>query len=145
MTIYFSAHRRGFFDGRFHDALPADAVAISDDQYRQLLDAQAAGAAIDADASGLPKAATPARPTLSALRAATIEKVKAQASRRILAISPLWQQMNDLRLPTDDGDARFARIDAIRHASDAIEADVAAMSARSIEALDLATHIAWPE
>lgn len=45
--------------------------------------------------------------------------VKAEARRRIMAIAPEWRQLNAIR---ESETAIFAKIDAIRAASDAIEA-----------------------
>lgn len=45
--------------------------------------------------------------------------VKAEARRRILAFAPEWKQLNAIR----EGDSElFAKLDAIRAASDALEA-----------------------
>lgn len=49
----------------------------------------------------------------------TAGDVKAEARRRILAFAPEWKQLNAIR----EGDSElFAKLDAIRAASDAIEA-----------------------
>ena len=55
----------------------------------------------------------------AAYAAVTPEMVKAEARRRILNIAPEWQQLNAIR----EGEfAMFVKIDAIRSASDALEA-----------------------
>lgn len=51
-----------------------------------------------------------------------IAAVKAEAARQILEVAPLWKQLNDLREPTPEGDARLAAIDAIRAQSNTDEA-----------------------
>lgn len=51
-----------------------------------------------------------------------VAKIKAEAARRILEVAPIWQQLNDMREPTPEGEARFAAIDAIRAQSNADEA-----------------------
>jgi len=54
--------------------------------------------------------------------AMAIAAIKAQAEGDILAVAPLWQQLNDLRNPTPEGAARFAAIDGIRAKSNDDEA-----------------------
>lgn len=141
MTLFFSATARGFFDDALHMELPDDAVPISEDRHRELLAAQAAGAIITADSCGKPRAS---RPTIDARRAAALRAVKREASRRIEAIAPIWRQLNDQRAPTPESDARFHAIDAIRAASNMIEADIAGLSAAALDALDFAAHPLWP-
>lgn len=51
-----------------------------------------------------------------------IAAVKAEAARKIEEISPWWRQQNDMRIPTPEGEARFAQIDAIRAQSNKDEA-----------------------
>ncbi len=51
-----------------------------------------------------------------------IAAVKAEAARQILEVAPLWKQLNDIREPTPEGDARLAAIDAIRAQSNTDEA-----------------------
>ncbi len=72
-----------------------------------------------ADLQPLPSGYWEARDTDEAIAA-----IKAQAEREILAMAPLWQQLNDLRNPTPEGDARFAAIDAIRAKSNRDEASL---------------------
>ena len=55
------------------------------------------------------------------IEAQVISAIKAEAARRIEAISPLWRQQNDLRAPSDAGAARFAAIDAVRGWSNRME------------------------
>lgn len=51
-----------------------------------------------------------------------IAAVKADAARQILEVAPIWRQLNDIREPSPEGDARLAQIDAIRAQSNAQEA-----------------------
>lgn len=55
-----------------------------------------------------------------------VAAIKVEAARQILEIAPLWQQLNDLRAPTPEGDARFAEIDKLRAKSNEAEIAVAA-------------------
>lgn len=57
----YSATAKGFYDEAIHaEMMPQDAVDVADSVYRALLDAQAAGKVITADASGHPVAVDPA-------------------------------------------------------------------------------------
>lgn len=59
MTKYYSASVHGFFSDDVHDQdqLPKDAVAITDQEWSSLLQAQAQGKCIQPDADGRPIAA----------------------------------------------------------------------------------------
>jgi len=144
MKALYSPSARGFFFAGIHpaEAIPADAVAVAPRRYRELLAAQADGAEIVPDpATGRPAIARPRRDRRAELRRA----VKREAGRRIEAVSPVWRQLNDMRDPTHPGAAaRFAAIDAIRAASAAIEAEIAALPAAAAEAFSVAAHPAWP-
>ncbi|WP_370170985.1 hypothetical protein [Sphingobium abikonense] len=144
MAIFYSAATPGFFDDAIHADLPADAVAITAAHHRELLAAQAEGASIVADDRGKPRAHRPTV-TIATRRAALIRAVKRQAARRIDAIAPIWRQLNDQRAPSEEGEARFAAIDAIRAASDAIEADIAAAAGDALATIDPAAHPLWPQ
>ena len=97
-----------------------------------------------ADENGYPCLSKIPKPTIVDLRAALVRRVKREAARRIEAIAPIWRQMNDGRWPTVEGTARFAAIDAIRAASNTIEAEIAGASAKDLKAIDLANHPLWP-
>lgn len=141
MAKYYSAQEHCFFDDAIHHVLPADATRVSDERHRQLLEAQGKGAVIEAGDDGRPRFRGP---SAAARRAAILRQVKREASRRIATISPIWRQLNDQRAPSLQGDARFAVIDAVRAASDAIERDIAALDAAGLAALDIAAHPLWP-
>lgn len=144
MAIYYSAARHGFFDDAIHSQVPEDAVRIAPARHRELLEAQASGATIEAGENGKPRINRP-RNGLTEERLRTIRLIKKEAARRITMCAPIWQQLNDLRSPSDQATARFAAIDAIRAASDLIEAQVADLDAAQIAALDIPAHTAWPE
>jgi hypothetical protein len=54
MTMYYSASKRGFYDPEFHTTIPADAVEISAERHRELLEEQSAGWMISHDSEGNP-------------------------------------------------------------------------------------------
>lgn len=143
MALYYSASAHGFFDDAVHPQLPADAQPISAARHRELLTAQAEGAAIEAGADGKPRQRR-RTVTLPTRRAAAIAQVKREAARRIADVSPDWRQRNDLRAPTPAGVARFVAIDEIRAASDLIEVQIAAAELAELQQLDIAAHPAWP-
>lgn len=60
--------------------------------------------------------------------AEAIRAIKAEAERQILEVAPIWRQLNDIREPTPEGDARLAAIDAIRAQSNADEAKARGMN-----------------
>ncbi|WP_176597342.1 tail fiber assembly protein [Sphingobium sp. 15-1] len=70
MCLYFSPGDIAFFDDAIHSALPADAVAISADLHRQMMDEQATGRIIVADGDGMPMTIAPPPPTDAQLLAA---------------------------------------------------------------------------
>lgn len=142
MALFYSA-TAGFLDDAIHATLPSNAQPIGAVRYRDLLAAQASGAVIEANEDGRPRIRRPVV-TLTSRRATLIRQVKREAARRIEAISPLWRQSNDLRAPTDEGSARFAAIDAIRAASDALESEIVAADSASLSRIDIAAHAAWP-
>lgn len=150
MAKFFSASTGGFYDDKIHRALPADAVPISDQRHLELLEGQSSGKIISADASGAPRLLNPPARPIAERRRLAIRFVKREAERRILAVAPIWRQLNDARdLPASAGDrrqaieARFAAIDAIRAASDAIEARIAGMGAADLAAFDPAADHLW--
>jgi hypothetical protein len=124
---------------------PEGAVEVTPARHRELLDAQAEGREIAADARGRPVLGRLTRPSEAGVRTLHRAAIRREAAARIRGVSPEWQQLNDLRKPTDAGAVRFARIDAIREASNAIEelADSTAMA--DLEAFPIATHTFWPE
>lgn len=149
--IRYSATTGGFYHAAIHgDALPTDAVMISEARHRELLDAQAAGRRIIAGARGRPELATERAPTKAQLLTRATAAIKAEARRRILAIASLERQANDnaaIALHSAEFDAactRRAAIDAIRAASNALEARIASWSAASLTAFDAGADTHWP-
>lgn len=152
MRIFFSPSTRGFYTDEIHgEAMPADVQRISPGRHRQLLEAQAAGAEIIATAKG-PVARFP-KATLEILRAAAIAAVKREARRRILAIAPLWRQLNDLASLVAPGCysaedehcamERRQKIDDVRAASGRLEARLVTLSAEQLADVDVADDSHW--
>lgn len=63
--IYFSKSTGGFYDDDIHTSIPADAVEVDPDDHQALIEAQAQGKSIEADANGKPFAADPPPPSQS--------------------------------------------------------------------------------
>lgn len=146
MGIYYSASAPGFFDSAIHSTLPDDAIEISPARHRVLLAAQGDGATIEPNDAGKPVIRR-VTVTVADMRTALVRRVKREAARRIDIIAPLWRQLNDLRGGGDRAAAaaRAAAIDAVRTASDAIEADIADASSAALAAMDVASHPLWPQ
>lgn len=149
MSIFFAMigsgeyRRPAFYLTR--SAAPDGAVSISAARHAALLEDQAEGRRIIADARGRPVIDRRSRPDAGAVRAQLRAAIRREARERIRAVSPEWRQMNDLREPTEAGAVRFARIDAIRDASNAIEALAVSLPVTDLTAFPVANHTLWPE
>lgn len=153
--MFFSPSSGGFYDPAINRDIPADAVRISRERHGELIAARAEGKIIVPDRRGRPMIREP-RIGADQLRTRAIASVKAEARRRILAVASLERQANDAAdiaieafagAGTDlEGalDRRY-RIDAIRAASNAIEAQIERMPAANLTAFDPFTHSLWPE
>jgi hypothetical protein len=124
---------------------PDGAAEITDTRHAELLDAQSQGRRIEADARGRPVIERRTRPSAAEARARLRAALRREAAGRIRAVSPEWQQLNDLREPTEAGAMRFARIDAIRAASNAIEELAGSLPAEDLAGFPVTTHTLWPE
>ena len=109
---------------------------------------QTVGAKIVADPdTGAPVEIWPELPSLTELCAKMCEAIKEEAERRIIAVSPVFRQLNDL-WATQDSEmmsekfvSKFASIDAIRSASNDIEEEIASLtSLLDIELIDTSNH-----
>lgn len=152
--MFFSPSTGGFYDPAIHCDLPDDAIRITRRHYVELVEGRATGQEIVQDRSGklglrLPKQG------LAELRDLATRIVKSEARRRILAIASLERQANDAAAlamatwsdPSPEARAALDRrkaIDAIRAASNAIEAVIARMPAANLKAFDASTHPLWP-
>jgi hypothetical protein len=159
MSLHYSAARNSFFDSAIHAELPADAVPITAARHRELMAGQTEGKCIVPDSKGRPRLARrPALP-LEQQREAALRRVRAEARRRIIEVANLEQQSNDnaaiammaLQLTAGastidafEAVARRERIDAIRAASDRLQAAIASMDAKQLSALGVAAAEHWP-
>jgi len=126
-------------------AAPDYAVEISDSRHRDLLEAQSQGRRITVDARGRPVIDRCAAPDAGAIRPQLVAAIHREAARRIREISPEWRQINDLREPSEAGAVRFARIDAIRAASNEIEDVAEGHPPHELVNFPVSTHPLWPE
>ena len=156
--MYFSASR-GFQPNTTPLELRGEgAVKISRRRHLELIEAQAAGAVIVVGDDGRPKIRRP-RDTEAARRRFAVQLVRREARRRILEIAPSWRQANDNAaiaqaalehavlgdVSTDFIPAldRRRAIDAVRAASERLEAAIATMPLAELEQLDLGADSHW--
>jgi len=145
MGLRFSPSTGGFYDTGLHTTIPDDAVPITPARHAELIKAQANGAAIVPSPSTGRPTLQHARRDIATVRAGSTRAVRREAARRIAAISPDWRQLNDLRNPTPAGAVRFTRIDAVRAASDAIEAQLGSATVATLAAFPVRDNPLWPE
>ena len=166
MTEFYSPSRGGFFDDQINRTIPDDCVPLKPGQRQALHAALATGKIIRVTANGAVQAVAPTPPAIDDRRAQLHTAVKREASRRILAIAPMWQQVNDLRAIAEANDAtaraagtliaeeiaeaalkaydRGAAIDAVRTASNMLDAAIDTMSVRVLTQLDVTSAGHWP-
>lgn len=139
--LLWSAATRSFYLCGVSSAVPDDVVPIAAEDHASLLADLANGAILVAcPETGKPLAQRPT-PTVQEIHRA----IRAESQRRILLISPIWRQLNDLRSPSAEGVARFAAIDVVRTASDAIEELASAVSdPTALAEFPVAENPLWP-
>ena len=89
MDMFYSKTTGGFYSPEIHSFIPEDAVTVMRAEYEALLDAQASGSVIVADASGKPVAVLPQPENPSVTRKreilALIEQLDLQSVRPLRA------------------------------------------------------------
>ncbi|WP_051183053.1 tail fiber assembly protein [Desulfocurvibacter africanus] len=85
MNTFYSATLSGFGVAGLH-AIPSDAVEITTEEHRALLDAQSQGCSIQPGPGGRPVAVKPPAPSIEHLSAA----IRAERDRRLAAV--LWMR-----------------------------------------------------
>lgn len=85
--MFYSKSTGGFYDPAIHgDAIPADAVEVTETEHKTLMAAQSEGKAITADANGSPVAIDPTTLlTLAQARAQQTAKVRAACALALLS------------------------------------------------------------
>lgn len=150
---HYSASTGGFYHTDLHgEAIPADAVAVSEQAHASLMIAQGRGAEIVAGPDGAPFARMPwqDRETLVGL---AMRRIKSEARRRILAVATLERQANDsaaLALGPNDPEfaqalARRLKINAIRAASNVLEGDASDLDPAALRVFNPAHSTRWPK
>lgn len=147
MAVLFAASTGRFYAAAltYPDGVPPDAVKVSPERHAALLFGQVEGKQIVADARGRPQLASPVITRDQLTRA-----IKREAAARILAVSPDWRQANDLRAVLASGEIgpaaeeRFARIDAVRAASDLIEDQLVLTANKALAKFPVADNPYWP-
>lgn len=86
--IFYSAYERGFFFSNIHgENIPSDAVEITSDEHKALLDAQSAGKCIEADANGRPVAVDPPAAPVAELLQRAKDELRAMRSPMLDALT----------------------------------------------------------
>jgi hypothetical protein len=144
-----------FYHAELHgEAVPDDAIAITDRRHRELLEGQGKGRKIRLGSGGKPELSPAPRATRELLLERAIADIKIEARRRILAVASLERQSNDnalMAIATPDpaelagARARRARIDALRAASNLAEATIADWASAALTAFDATAATWWPE
>ncbi|MEG3089764.1 hypothetical protein [Sphingomonas sp. PB4P5] len=136
--------------------IPADAIKITAKRHRDMIAGQGSGRSILVNASGKPELSPIRKPTREQLLRVAIGDIKAEASRRILAVASLEQQANDnaaMAIAALAGEAtpeaaaarlRRLAIDAIRAASNVLEATIASWSAGALSNFNAGAEAHWP-
>lgn len=93
--MLYSARTGGFYTAQIHlSSIPPDAVEITDEEHRALLDGQSAGKLIVADDTGHPVLRDPPKPALEVRQAAAWEAIKTERDRRTqqggYKVGPHW-------------------------------------------------------
>lgn len=155
MPLY-SPSTGGFYHKSVHGRnVPADVVQITNRHHQELMLAQSQGHEIVATPTG--PSVRRHTPDRDAALKRTISRVKREARKRILAFASLEQQSNDnaliaiaaLKRGKSDSTAiqsaleRRHKIDAVREASNRIEAGLAGHTDDELAAFN-AAHAAWP-
>jgi hypothetical protein len=157
--MHFFSPSRGFQSAETpREQLGAGAVKVSSRRHRELVAAQEKGAQILAGDDGRPRISRP-RDTDAARRRFARDLVKREARRRILAIAPAWRQQNDnaaiamaafqlgatCTTIVDAAPAieRRRALDAVREASDRLEARIDALSPAELARFDFTADAAW--
>lgn len=86
--MFYSQSTGGFYTPEIHGAdIPADAVEISEQQHADLMEGQAQGKQITADANGAPILTDPPPPTPAEIKAQQIAALQAQITPRRLRLA----------------------------------------------------------
>lgn len=147
MSVRWSPSTGHFYDSDIHgDAVPEDAVAVTSRQHAALVDGRLHGRVIALNERGKPRLVDAPRSAVTLDEA--IVAIKREARRRILAIASLEKQSNDnaamaLGVAPEARDRR-RQIDAIRAASNAIEATITASPAATLSTFNVGDAALWP-
>ncbi len=105
--FYYSKTTRGFYCVEIHgNNIPQDAVAITREEHRALLNAQSKGKTIQPDEKGYPVAVDPPPPTPEQRAEMALYQRHALMNEATLKIAPL-QDAVDLNIATDDEKQRL--------------------------------------
>lgn len=143
-----------------YEAVPDDVVEISEERHAELIAGRAVGRTVSMGTRGMPILGPVPRVTIEQRRTRAARAIRGEAGRRILAVASLVQQSNDnalmamvslgaaidpaARQAAAPAIARRRRIDAIRAASNALEARIANWAAAALDRFDASDAQWWP-
>ena len=136
MDYWYSRSTGGFTPAK-RKGKPKDAVLVTAAEHAALFPKDQPQREIEAGPDGRPRCKNHG---LADRRRDLLFAIKAEAARRIAAVVPLHKQLNALREGSDPG---WARIDAIRDASNAIEASYIDFDGGALA--EISKHPLWPE
>lgn len=120
-SMFYSKSRPGFYCVEIHgDNIPKDAVAITLEKHRALLNAHSQGKWIEPNENGYPVAVDPPPPTPKEWAEINLGRCRALMNEAALKIAPL-QDAIDLNIATDDEKQRLKAWKVYRVALNRIE------------------------
>lgn len=147
MTMFYSQSTHGFYDSGIHvgNQIPHDAVEITVEEWQALLEGQASGQVISADANGNPVLVTPAGPTLSQAQDSGLKQIDIEAEAlRGVYITANSGQVATYILKYNEATA-FKTAGYTGDVPGLVQAEVAAIGGTAQAAADsiLAQYAAW--
>ena len=87
MTKFYSKSQHGFYSDDINDDIPSDAVKMTESEHAALMDGQASGKLIVADAAGRPVLTVRPPPAFAALKAAEMATFRADLGKMLDCLS----------------------------------------------------------
>lgn len=105
--MFYSKASGGFYRLDIHgEMMPGDVVEITDERHAELMDGQAAGKRITADANGYPVLTEPPPPTLAEAKARKRREIAAAYSAELAAITDDYPEVERLTWDKQEREAR---------------------------------------
>lgn len=95
MSFYYSPATRGFYPAdTYYDAMPDDKISITDEQYRILIDGQAAGKLIVSGDDGTPQLADGPIESEESVRLRALSERDARLAQAAIRVAPLQDALD---------------------------------------------------